>query len=174
MKSRFTRRWLLAFPVALIADTQPQHLRESQRVGFTGVGPVRIGMTEKRVRAVLNDRVERTDLEADCSYLTLDASGIAFMLLNSRVARVDVTRGHWRTDSGAGIGTSETEIHRLYPRVRTEPHPYFSAGEGYYLRVSPSEPQLKNYELIFETEHGAVTSFRAGLSRAVALIEGCA
>lgn len=173
-KSKFTRRCLLAFPAALIGEAQPQHLRESQRVTFTGMGPVRIGMTERHVRAVLNDRLERTDFDEGCSYLTPDASGIAFMLLKSRVARVDVTGGPWLTASGAGIGTSEAEIHRLYARVRTEPHPYLDPGQGHYLRVSPSVPQLKNYELLFETEAGAVTSFRAGLSRAVGLIEGCA
>jgi hypothetical protein len=131
-------------------------------------------MSERQVRTVLSNRLERSDFDEGCSYLTPNASGIAFMLLKSRVARVDVSGGHWLTASGAGIGTSEKQIYRLYKRVRREPHPYLDPGQGYYLRISATAPQLKNYELIFETEAGAVTSFRAGLSRAVALIEGCA
>jgi len=131
-------------------------------------------MTEAQVRSVLKQRIERTDLEEGCSYLTGVAGGVAFMLLDSRVARVDITHGSWLTEAGAGIGTSEAEIRRLYPRVRVEPHPYFDEGLGHYLRVTPSAPTLSDYELLFESEKGKVTSFRAGLSRAVSLIEGCA
>lgn len=170
---RITRRWFLTLPVCLMAKAQPQHLRESQRLTFTGIGPIRIGMTEKQVRTMLSDSLERTDFDGGCSYLEFEDHGLAFMLLKARLVRVDVYSGHWLTEAGAGIGTSEAEIHRLYTRVRTEPHPYLDPGEGYYLRVTPSAQRLKNYELIFETEAGVVTSFRAGFSRAVGFIEGC-
>jgi hypothetical protein len=132
-------------------------------------------MAEKQARTHLSARLEFDDIDEECSYLTPNnTAGISFMLLRSRVARVDVWEGRWLTASGAGIGTTEAEVHRLYPRVRTEPHPYLDPGQGYYLRVSPSIPRLRSYELIFETEAGVVTSFRAGLSSAVGLIEGCA
>ena len=52
---RITRRCFLALPTALIVQAQPQRLVESQRVTFTGIGPVRIGMTESQVRTVLSD-----------------------------------------------------------------------------------------------------------------------
>jgi hypothetical protein len=167
------RRSLLIWPVASLAIRLEGQLPDTQRLEFTGIGPVAIGMTEAQVRSVLKQRIERTHLEEGCSYLTGVAKGVAFMLLDSRVARVDITRGSWLTEAGAGIGTSEAEIRRLYPQVRVEPHPYFDDGQGHYLRVTPTEPKLRNYELLFESEKGAVTSFRAGLSRAVGLIEGC-
>lgn len=131
-------------------------------------------MTEAELRGVLKQRIERTHLEQGCSYLTPAAHGIAFMLLDSRIARVDITAGAWLTEAGAGIGTSEAEIHRLYPQVRVEPHPYYDEGAGHYMRVTPSAPDLSDYELLFETVRGRATSFRAGLSRAVSRIEGCA
>lgn len=130
-------------------------------------------MTEAQVRSALKQRIERTDFEETCSYLNGAARGVSFMLLDSRVARVDITRGSWLTEAGAGIGASEAEIRGLYPRLRVEPHPYFAEGQGHYLRVTPSAPELRDYELLFESENGLVTSFRAGLSRAVGLIEGC-
>jgi hypothetical protein len=96
------------------------------------------------------------------------------MLLNSRISRIDITGGSWLTEAGTGIGSSEAEIRRLYPMVRVEIHPYYEESLGHYFRVIPAAPRLRGYELLFETEKGAVTSFRAGLSRAVSLIEGCA
>lgn len=174
MAELLKRRFFLLLPAAAFAAGQPDRLRESQRVTFTGIGPVQIGMSESQVRRVLANKLERTDFEERCSYLTPDAKGVAFMLLNSRIARVDISDGHWLTASGAGIGTAESEIHRLYPRVRTEPHPYLDEGQGHYLRVTPADPKLHSFELLFETEGNVVTSYRAGLARAVALIEGCA
>jgi len=64
--------------------------------------------------------------------------------------------------------------HLDYPQVRVDLHLYLDEGQGHYLRVTPAAPSLRDYELLFESEKGAVTSFRAGLSRAVGLIEGCA
>jgi hypothetical protein len=131
-------------------------------------------MTEAEARRRLDDRLTRTDFEEGRSYLTPTVKGLAFMLLDSRIARVDVLEGRWATRSGAGIGTSESEIRRLYPQARTEPPPYLDAGKGFYLRIRPGNPALRRYELLFETDGGLVTSFRAGLSKAVSLIEGCA
>jgi hypothetical protein len=111
-------------------------------------------------------------MKEDARTLTPDVKGIGFMLLDSRIARVDVFEGHCRTASGAGIGSSEVEIRRQYPRVRTEQHHY--VDYGHYLIVTPDDPKLKGHELLFETDGKIVTSFRAGLSRAVALVEGCA
>lgn len=145
------RRQLLIWPVSTLAIRMEGQIRDAQRLTFTGIGPVRIGMTEAQVRSVLKLQTERTDFEEGCSYLTGADQGVAFMLLDPRVARVDIMEGPRLTEAGAGIGTSETEIHRLYPRVRTEPHPYLDRGEGYYLRVQPAAPKLRNYELLFET-----------------------
>src|SRR5258708_6458297 len=129
------RRTVLMWPAlaAFAAGKGPDRLRESQRVTFTGIGPVHTGMTETQVRKVLKNRLEFNDYEGGCSYMTPDVKGIAFMLLDSRVARVDVFEGSWRTVSGAGVGSSEDEIRRIYPRVRTEQHHY--DPYGHYLMV---------------------------------------
>jgi hypothetical protein len=110
-------------------------------------------------------------LKEDAPYVAPDVKGIAFMLLDSRVARVGVFEGTWRTVSGAGIGSFEIEIRRIYTRVRTEAHQY--VPEGHYLIVTPDDPKLQGHEMLFETDGRGVTSFRTGLARAVALVEGC-
>jgi len=128
-------------------------------------------MTEGQVRKVLKNKLELSNFEGGCSYLTPDVEGIAFMILDSRIARVDVFGHPWRSELGAGIGSSEAEIRRLYPRVHTEPHHY--VDEGHYLIVTPGDPKLRGHQLLFETDGVVVTSFRAGLARAVAMVEGC-
>ncbi len=167
------RRSFLIAPLVALAGGLDAQLG-AMRLEFRGIGPVRIGMTEAQVRGAWHQKMERSELEEDCSYLIPADKGLMFMLRNSRIARVDITGGTWLTEAGAGIGTSEAELRRLYPQVRVEQHPYFDESEGHYFRVIPATPELNGYELLFETEKGAVTSFRAGLSRAVALIEGCA
>ena len=138
------RRSFLLLPTVALAAEG--QLRDTSRLTFRGIGPIQIGMTEVQVRNVLKQKLER----------------------------VDVSEGSWLTEAGAGIVTSEAEIRRLYPQLRVEPHPYLDEGQVYYLRVTPAAPKLKDYELLFETAQGSVTSFRAGLSRAVSSIEGCA
>ena len=112
------RTSLLIWPVVTLAAGLQGQLRDTQPLAFRGIGPVRIGMTEARVRSILKQRIERTDFEEGCSYLTGAAKGVAFMLLDSRVARVDITDGSWLTKDGSGIGTSEAKLRRLYPQTR--------------------------------------------------------
>ena len=97
-------------------------------------------MSERQVRTVLSNRLERSDFDEGCSYLTPNASGIAFMLLKSRVARVDVSGGHWLTASGAGIGTSEKQIYRLYKRVEKGASSVPRSGAGL---LSPESARLR-------------------------------
>jgi hypothetical protein len=92
--------------------------------------------------------------------------------LDKALARVDVYGTPWRTVSGAGAGTTEAEIHRLYRRVNEEPHHCDSNGK--YLVVSPDNPALRQYDLVFETDGKVVTACRAGLQKATAWVEGCA
>lgn len=174
MQEVIERRSFLIWPAMALAARAADQLRDTQRLTFTGIGPIRIGMTEAQLRGALKQKLELEEFDEGCSYLTPAVKGIAFMLLDSRVARVDINEGTWLTKEGAGIGFSEARIRRLYPQVRVEPHPYLDDGQGYYLRVTPGDPKIKDYELLFETERTAVTSFRAGLARAVNLIEGCA
>jgi hypothetical protein len=177
MKSMYRRTFLtMAIPAAFAASSDKRvPLTTSMRLSFTGLGPVRIGMTAAGVRDALSGRIktEKLDLGTDCYYLNPSVPGIGFMILSSRVARVDVFTGPWRTVSGAAIGTSEEKIKELYGDLLTiERHKYVDYGR--YLIIRPKHPVYKGYEMRFETDGKVVTTFRAGLAEAVALVEGCA
>lgn len=90
---------------------------QSHDAPFTGIGPAQIGMTETQVRKVLAGPFQVNDQAGDdsfeCYYLEPRAVGISFMFLDKALARVDVYETPWRTVSGAGVGTTEAQIHRL-------------------------------------------------------------
>jgi hypothetical protein len=49
-------------------------------------------------------------------------SGIAFMIVDGRIARVDVNNQSIAAEAGARIGDSEAQIKRLYQWAEIAPH----------------------------------------------------
>jgi hypothetical protein len=95
---------------------------------------------------------------------------VRVMVEGGRIARVDVDSAGVRTAAGVGIGDSEDQIQRLYPRrVSTTPQKYTS---GHYLTVIPSASD-STHAIVFETSDGKVTRFRAGRRPQVEYVEGC-
>jgi hypothetical protein len=146
-----------------------------------GLGPVRAGMPVADAERALGEALvpdepapgadadadDRAEWEA-CHYVTArHLPGVGFMVAAGRIARVDVVSQAFRTVEGAGIGTPEAELKRLYPAATVEGHPY--ADFGHFLMVKASGGNA----LVFETDGKAVTAFRAGARRAVASVEGC-
>jgi hypothetical protein len=169
-----SRRLFLTLPsLALAQDKSP-------RLSYLSLGPIRIGMTEPQVRAAFQAPMvsDKAEMEGyNCYYLgaksqkPLDRE-LGFMMIDNRLARIDVFRGPWKTVSGAGIGTTEEELKTLYAGLYTfEKHQYEDPGRYYTIRSK--DPLYKPYAVVFETDGKKVTTFRAGLATAVALIEGC-
>ena len=129
-------------------------------------------MTEAQLRRSVDGLLQRdADNEEGCYYLMPQAARLAFMFLDSRLARIDVVEGEWRTVSGAGIGSTEEHIRRLYGgSFQVESHDY--DDQGNYLIVRPGAGPYRRYELLFETDGKVVTTFRAGTVEAVTLVEG--
>jgi hypothetical protein len=104
-------------------------------------------------------------------------NGASLMVEGRRIVRIDIAQGPppaaratGTTDAGVGLGSTITAVRRAYgKRLRIEPHPYDNE-DGRYLVVRGLKP---GREIIFETYHGRVDSFRAGLTKQVGYIEGC-
>ena len=91
------------------------------------------------------------------------------MIESGRIARVDVDSAGVLTDSGAGIGTDEAEVQRLYGgRAVVTPQKY---GPGHYLTVIDQRDTTLAF--VFETSGGKVTRYRAGRRPQVSYVEGC-
>jgi hypothetical protein len=125
---------------------------------------------EKALGVKLDLDTDASGGEGACSQaMRPGGDSVSYMFENYHVVRIDVDGEGILTPEGAGVGTTETRLKQLYPHAVFSVHPYLG-NEGHYVVVNfPS----KKRELLFETGHGAVTSFRVGLPEPVGYIEGC-
>jgi len=142
-------------------------------VRLHGIGPVRIGMSLSDLNRVLHTHYTKpTDPdEQACSYVEVPHhSGIELMILDGRVARVDVDNASTRTAKGIHNGDSESHALQAYgKRLEVEPHEYYPET-GHYLTLYSKDEKLG---IRFETDDGKITRYYAGTTRAIALVEGC-
>ena len=90
-----------------------------------GIGPIHSGMTVAQANAAIGGGFAAPKGGASgCTYavLTKAPRGLAVMLENGKVARVEVRSGTIATSTGAQIGDSEARIKSLYPGVAVTPH----------------------------------------------------
>ena len=160
----------------------PERLSESSRLRLDGIGPVTVGMTLDEASAAAgmplrivpnSDRVGT----GGCAYARPEGgpTGLSFMVLNGRIARIDVGgNSAIRTLSGIGPGSTEAEVQATYPgRISAQPNPYSGHRGGRDLLYQPDEGS-RHLGLLFQTDGGRVSSFRSGLYGAVMAPEGCA
>ena len=161
-------------PAAPAESTKPLTEWIAWTVADTGFGPIRIGMTPEQANSAVEGslRLPRGSTGDACDYaLPRGVEGLAFMIEQGKVVRVEVSRPDIHTVEGAGIGDREARIYELYRgRVRASPLKYTT---GHYLTVVPSDTAGHPYRLIFETDGAVVTSFRGGALPQVQYVEGC-
>jgi hypothetical protein len=138
-----------------------------------GIGPLRAGMTLADARAALGAPLPDPPPGAECAHVPVGGAPgeVLAMIVDGRVARIEVKDGAVATDRGARVGDSEARIDSLYRgRVRREPHKY---TDGSYLVVEAEAPADAAQRLVFETDGTKVVEYRAGLMPAVSWVEGC-
>lgn len=145
-----------------------------------GMGPLRVGMSFDEARAALGgdltmnpDNPDHPEGADRCDYprsARLPA-GVQVMVVDQRVARVEVDSGTLATAEGARIGDAEARIQQLYAgRVTVQPHKY---TDGRYLVVRSAAAGDTTNLIVFETDGGVVKQFRAGQKPQVEWVEGC-
>jgi len=149
-----------------------------------GLGGVRVGMTLKQAEKVVGplsvDYPNGGDDDGGCGDATPKRpwiAGASLMVENRRIVRIDIfqsdkskPRPTTKTDAGIGIGSTIADVRRAYgKRLIISAHPY-EGDQGRYLTIKGLKPDR---EIIFETNHGRVESFRAGMTQQVDYIEDC-
>lgn len=140
----------------------------------TGLGPIRIGMSVEAVVRALDGAVDVSEGLGGCDYVIPRGwpEGISVMVVQGRVARIEVGQGTIETTAGARVGMREQAVRALYPgQVEVRPHKY---TEGEYLIVRPAGPHAADHRIVFETDGSVVQRYRAGVLPAVEWVEGCA
>ncbi len=131
-------------------------------------------MTVEQVRRLIGPIADdKAAYDNDSCYFITPMNGpdgVSFMVLDNRVARVDIANPAISTDRGIHIGASEDDIKKAYgAKVEIGPH-FYTAPDGHYVRVAATEGKLL---MLFETEKGIVETYRAGEANAVNFVEGC-
>lgn len=155
------------------SGSSAQAAGEPWRLSMTAFGPIKPGMTDSQVTELLRGRVKAEgEVQGDCYHLNgvRDLSGVSLMIIGGKVVRIEIGLPKFYSLSGAGVGTTETELKRLYgPKLKIEPHRYLE-DRGNYLTLYSEDGQ---FGMRFETADGRVTMFYAGPRRHLHYIEGC-
>jgi hypothetical protein len=164
----------LLFAHILFATVAACTARHEWVVRFDGIGPVKTGMSLSELNAVLHEKfvLPQDDKdEAACFYVNSSKHpGIAFMIEEGHVTRIDVDRPGVSTAQGVRIGNSESRAMQVYGnKLKVEPH-HYTAPEGHYLTLLSADGR---YGIRFETDEGKIVRFYAGQKEAIAYVEGC-
>jgi len=149
--------------------------RTGLTVTATGYGALRIGMDIRNAATALGSPVpSMAGLDTACAYPKFEdqPSGMRIMVVRGNVARLEIDSASIATGLGARVGDPESRVKDLYgSRVVVQPHKYDPTG--HYLIVNSIPPTDSGYELVFETDSGRVTKYRAGRMPEVEWVEGC-
>lgn len=141
-----------------------------------GIGPLHAGMSRVEAEAVVGGplAIDGDTAWKDCAYVPGEhlPPGVQVMVEDGTIARVDIVSGSIATAEGARIGDTEDRIRQLYAgHVVTTPHKY---TDGHYLTINAAAPADSMFRIVFETDRGRVTLYRAGRVPPVEYAEGCA
>lgn len=138
-----------------------------------GIGDLRIGTPVAALRAMGATGEQYPDPEIDCSYWRAPRwPGLAMMVSDGRVVRIETEDSRYRTASGARVGMTAAEIRALYgSAMRVAPDHYDGPDAHYLIYQARDEP----YGMIVETnaETGRAEMILVGTWDAVQLVEGC-
>lgn len=164
-------RRVLAVTLAMACVTPGDPLNQVSADGFHGV---RVGMTVEQAAMAYGSPLESVvaigDDERSCYYALPRGAvePVSFMIVDERVARVDIDRPGPVTAAGVGVGSLESEVQLAYgDRIELSPHKY-AGPEGHYLTL-----QQGDFAIIFETDGTRVTIYRAGKLPEVGWVERC-
>ncbi|NEO84596.1 MAG: hypothetical protein F6J87_10135 [Spirulina sp. SIO3F2] len=164
-----------ASPIPQVPQSTP--LTPEIRLGLTGFGPIQVGMTIEQAEAATGMTFKSESSggeEYGCEYYRVEAfDGIALMVTDGTIARVELRKPNLATISGAKLGSTEAQIRNLYPgQIQAEPHEYIPNGK--YLLYVPKDADSQDYRVIFEVDaQGNVVAIRSGQLPEVGYIEGC-
>lgn len=143
-------------------------------VDALGIGPIRVGMSTAEAFAANGGTLtpDRDTTGSPCFFLTAPSAlpGVALMVEEGHVVRVDVNSGSVSTSVGARIGDLQERVASLYGSwLQVEADP----SGGNWLIANTQETGERSPAIIFLTDGRRVLSYRAGRRPPVEYSEGC-
>ena len=140
-----------------------------------GLGPVRIGMSQKQVIAALGGTLEGAAIESDDICVEKESSalsGVGFMFEEGRLTRISLGEGtDITTPRGIGVGSAAIAVRHAYRgKLKAEPNAYIEKPAEYltYWTV----PGKKGVRFEVDAKRKVYVIHAGGPS--IEYIEGCA
>lgn len=151
-------------------------LNDASAISTVGLDKVHFGMTAAEAEQAAGAKlVAEANKNAACYLATPDPGpkGVAFLLANGRVERVDIGAGSpIATRSGIKVGSTEAQVKQAYG-AQIQVQPRFDGQPGNALVYVPKDEADAKFRLAFLTDGTTVQSYRAGRLPQVLAPTGC-
>lgn len=139
-----------------------------------GLGPIRIGMTQRQVRAAIHAgfQVDGAGDEACEEVGIVGVKGVYLMFQKNRLTSIALGEGsRLATDKGLHVGSTEQAVRAAYRwDLRIKPHAY-NAPPAYYLTAWD---KARHRGVKYSTDSNRVVESIAAGDESIQYIEGCA
>jgi len=147
---------------------------DASTISTVGLDKVHFGMTVADAEQAAGSAFVAEGAKGTCYVAKLDqgAAGVAFLISDGRVERVDITGGNVATRSGVKVGSTTAAVKAAYPgQIQEQPRPDGAAGTA--LVFVPKDEADAKFRIVFLTDGTAVQSYRAGRLPQVTAAAGC-
>jgi hypothetical protein len=170
----------------------PVGLTVNSTVGLKNIGPVVVGMTIEQLATAAGVSLTRQPdfdqavAETNCAYMSPgtipgyvpppnsgNKSPLAFMIVDGKLARIDILGGEFKTSQGIMVGSSEQEVQAAFGGASPLPPRAFIGPPYRYLTATPRQAADQNFRLVFESDGAKVVTYRAGKLPEVDYKNGC-
>jgi hypothetical protein len=149
-------------------------LTDSSTISTVGLDKVHFGMTVADAEAAAGAHLVADGTKGDCYLAKPDAgaAGVAFLISDGRVERVDITGGNVATRSGIKVGSTNSSVKAAYPgQIQDAPRPDGQPGGA--LVFVPKDAADAQFRIVFLTDGTTVQAYRAGRLPQVTAASGC-
>lgn len=156
---------------ALVAIAVPAAfaLSARDRISHSGLGPVKLGMTERQIEHAAKRPIAiGYDFPgSDCGFATL-AGKTQGLFTGRRLRRIYIRTPRFATAGGVRVGSPEQRVLEAYPgRLSREPQKYILDEDDLILRKG-------DRKIVFTLSKGRVAEISTGRRPEIDLVEGCA
>ncbi|HEX2180629.1 MAG TPA: hypothetical protein VHL54_14150 [Actinomycetota bacterium] len=172
--------------------TQLGQFNANSPVTLKSVGPIVVGMTLDQVaQAAGVDLTRQPDYdqavaEKNCAYVSPSTipgyvpppdsgnkSPLAFMIVDGKLARIDILGGDFATAQGIKVGSEESQVLEVYGNGQALPPRAFIGPPYRYLTATPRQAADQNFRMVFESDGAKVVQYRVGQLPHVENKQGC-
>jgi hypothetical protein len=151
-----------------------------------------IGMTLEqvgeaaRVPILRQEGYEQAVVEKNCAFVSPGSipgytpppnsgnkSPLAFMMVDGKVARIDVLGGDFATERGVKVGSPEQAVLDSYGGGSPLPPRDFVGPPYRYLTATPRNQADRDFRIVFESDGARVVKFQVGKLPEVEFKSGC-